>query len=573
MKKHLSWYNLVFLEHLDKDEWDTTDYSLDLISWDIPIYSLGQTSWYTPEEDLDQIKLDTPVEDLDLIGLDTPFEDQEKDIQTKDTDSEDTDTEDADSEDADSEDAESEDADSEDADSEDAESEDTDAEDTDTEDADTEDADTEDADSKDADSKDANLLSFYFKDLKEHGRLLDHEQEFWLALDIQAGLRMSQAISSDGIAGVYGDLRDNWDQYSAMIESLRLPSIDWNEAVSVMAHQRLNKERVRFTEMFTWLESANDRTEVGQKISWYATRIYLDLIILPVAALLMIAGHFAKDDFALPDGNEINHWFTADPTIDWPVDEIYTQANQARERLILSNWRLVIKIAKRYRGRGEEFEDLIQQGNLGLILTIDGYDPSKGYKFSTYAVFRIRKEITRYIIDNSRLIRLPDDVSEKRYLVHQARERLDQQLHRLPTAGEIAEALDLTTAAEVATILKFARKLKSTDEPVGESVDDVLGDFIEDPDQTDRLNVIEQHQLAKDIQDVLNMLPANQREVISLRFGFDGKPRTFKEVGDTLGVPEEQIRKIEDAAFSYLRHPARSKLLREYLDLLLLLLS
>ena len=504
MKKHLPWYNLLFLEFGKQIKWDTPVEDLDHIRWDLPV------------EELDQIGLDTPVEDPDTIRRDTPVEDLEKDIQSKD--------------------------------------------------ANPEDADSEDVAHKDAVSLDTDLLFRYFNDLKHTGPLLDREQQFWLAMDIQAGLRMSQAISSDGISGIYGDLRDNWEQYSAMIESLRLPSIDWDRVVSVIAQQRLNKECVRFSEIFPWLKSANDHTEIRQKLSWHTTRIYLDLVILPVATLLMIAGHFAKDDFALPNGNEIDRWFKADPTIEWPVDEIYTQADRARERLILSNLLLVISIAKKYRGRGVEFEDLIQQGNLGLILTIDKYDPSKGYKFSTYAYSWIRKEITRYISNYSGIIRLPEHVSEKRKLVYKASERLYQQLHRTPTENEMAETLGSTTANKVATLLNFDKKPKSLDEPIDESNDDVLGDFIEDPDQTDRLNVFEQHQLSKDIQNVLNTLSANRLEVITLRFGIHGQECTFKEVGDHLGVPWEQIRKIEDASLEYLRYPVRLKLLREYME-------
>jgi RNA polymerase sigma factor (sigma-70 family) len=307
-----------------------------------------------------------------------------------------------------------------------------------------------------------------------------------------------------------------------------------------------------------------DHPEVRQKISHHATRIYLDLVILPVAILLMIAGHFAKDDLELPDGNEIDRWFKADPTIEWPVDEIFTQADQAKERLILSNLRLVVYIAKRYRGRGVEFADLIQQGNLGLILTIDGYDPSMGYKFSTYAVFRIKKEITSSISDNSSIFHFSEDKSEKRKLVYKARERLCQQLQRLPTAKEIAETLGSITASEVANLLELDIKTISCDESVDENDNDVLEDIIGDPDQTDRLKVFEQHQLSKDIQDVLNTLSARQREVITLRFGFDGQERTFKEIGDTLGVPWEQIRKDKDAALNLLRYSERKKLLEKY---------
>ena len=225
-----------------------------------------------------------------------------------------------------------------------------------------------------------------------------------------------------------------------------------------------------------------------------------------------------------------------------------------------------------------EFADLIQQGNLGLIRTIYKFDPSRSSKFSTYAFSWIKKEITRYISNYSSIIRLPERASAKRKLVFKVSEKLYQQLHRIPTENEIAVTIGSTTATKVAKLLKFDKNPKSLDEPLDESDDDVLEDIIEDPERVDELNVVDLHPLAKDIQtlakdiqDVLNTLSSSQREVIALRFGFDGLEHTLKEVGDTLGFPEERIHKIEVAAFKYLRHPARSKILREYLDFLILL--
>jgi RNA polymerase sigma factor (sigma-70 family) len=503
-KKHLKWYILLYLEQQQKIKWHVKYDPPDQRGWDALIDDPSELWFDAPIENPDEKKSAIPVNDLYEVRWYTSERELEKDWSTY-----------------------------------------------------------------------IDPLSIYFidlrgkyslfKDLICEGSLLNREQEFWLGIDIQAGLRLSQVISSERIFGVMDELKNNWDQYSAMIKSLRLPSIDWDRAVSEIAQQRLNKERVRFTEFFKWLEDMNDHTEIRKKISWHATRIYLDLIILPVIALSMLIGNFSKDGFVFPNWNEIDHRFNADPTIEWLIDEIFTLAIQAREQLVVSNLKLVRKIAGRYRGRGVEFADLIQQGNLGLMHSIDNYDPSRGCKFSTYAVPWIKKKIMRYIDDYSGIVRLPERVSLKKKLVKKTSERLYQQLHRTPTESDIAVTLDSTTAA-VATLLNFERIPKSLDEPVDESDDYVLEDIIEELAPIDLVNVVDQGFLAKVIQSVLNELPDDQRNVITLRFGFDGQERTFKEVGDTLGVPWELIRKIEFAALKSLRHSARSNLLRKYLD-------
>jgi RNA polymerase primary sigma factor len=445
----------------------------------------------TQVENREKIGSDAADEVLYQIGLDALVEDLEKDIQT------------------------------EDAHPKDAVSEDTFP---------------EGIESENAKNIDIDSLTIYLNERKRHRSLLDHEQEYWLAMDIQAGMRLKQALSSDGITGVYSDLRDNWDQYSTMVESLKLSSIDWNRAISEMTHQRLNKKCMRFSEIFSWLENVNDHTEVRQKISRHAIQIYLDLIILPIPVLSMIASHFSRDYFALPDGNEIDHWFKSDTIVEWPADGIFTQAAQAKERLILSNLHFVIYKAKKYYFSGPEFVDLLQQGNLGLISSIEKYDPSIGDRFSTYAASWIRKEITRYIFDDSNIFYFSEDKSEKRKLVYKACERLSQQLQRLPTAKEIAYTIDSTTAAEVANLLEYDIKIISCNEPVDESDDYVLEDIIEELDPIDLVNRVDLQSLKKDIQIVLSLLPANLREMIILRFGFDGQERTLKEIGDTLGT-------------------------------------
>jgi RNA polymerase primary sigma factor len=254
-----------------------------------------------------------------------------------------------------------------------------------------------------------------------------------------------------------------------------------------------------------------------------------------------------------------------DPSERGPLEHAVEQARLARAHLIQANTRLVVSIAKKYVGHGVAFLDLIQEGNLGLIKTVEKFDHTRGYRFSTYATWWIRQSITRAIADQGRTIRVPVHMADQIRRLYKMAYRLEQECGRRPTPEEIADEMDVAPS-HVQWMLNVSRHPVSLEQPVGEDEDEELEFFVPDDSAPVPEESAQQNMLRAEVEEVLNTLTPRQARILRLRFGLqNGHTHTLEEIGQKYGLTRERIRQIEKEALHRLRHPKRRRQLRDYL--------
>nr|WP_119697654.1 RNA polymerase sigma factor [Microbacterium halotolerans] len=277
-------------------------------------------------------------------------------------------------------------------------------------------------------------------------------------------------------------------------------------------------------------------------------------------AMRIEAGLFAEDKLAKLSAAEKTGQLGLD--LQWVVRD----GRRAKSHLLGANLRLVVSLAKRYTGRGMQFLDLIQEGNLGLIRAVEKFDYTKGFKFSTYATWWIRQAITRAMADQARTIRIPVHMVEVINKLARVQRQMLQDLGREPTPEELSKELDMTPE-KVVEVQKYGREPISLSTPLGEDGDSEFGDLIEDTEAVVPADAVGFTMLQRQLESLLDSLSEREAGVIRMRFGLgDGQPKTLDQIGDTFGVTRERIRQIESKTMAKLRHPSRSQSLRDYLE-------
>ena len=444
--------------------------------------------------------------------------------------------------------------------------------------------------------------------LKEIGGidLLDPHREFWLATRMETARRIAAIARQHPIVrrgdslprsiyrALYEELITSWKR---VIEDTTRLGFELPDLVLIIKESQL-LQQTWDCDTPSYLHAYLDNGLWGKDRLWdgvarTAFMVFVCLYALPEQLAGYLETYFSSRG-GMPSARTFSRHFPADEILRQELDDIRYRAQEAHDAIIRANLRLVVSVAKRYIGRGSSFLDLIQEGNIGLLRAVSKFDPARGFKFSTYATWWIRQSISRSIADQARTIRIPVHVFESINRLLRAQRRLIQKLGREPNSDELAlEAgfLDpqdeqailraqnegtplpvevrrrwLRAANKVTRIMRAAEEPMSLESPVGSEDSSLLGDFIEDQDALEPMDAAAREMLREQVKNALAVLSDREREVLELRFGLvDGKDHTLEEVGQYFKVTRERVRQIEAKALRKLRHPTRSRHLRDYL--------
>lgn len=445
--------------------------------------------------------------------------------------------------------------------------------------------------------------------LKEIGRveLLTSDQELWLAVRMEAARRIDlikhswkgKKRKSESWQSLhqtlFDDMRTAWKR---VLEDARRQDQSEPDLLLILeeSEQLLwTWENDTPSYLRTWLNNELWGTDPAwEQVAKNAMQVFMVLLIMPNHARSRLAERLEKGR-GLPANRTFLRWLPEPSILDEEIEHIYGLADEAQAALIRANLRLVVSVAKRYMGRGIAFLDLIQEGNIGLLRAVEKFDAAKGYKFSTYATWWIRQAISRAIADQARTIRIPVHMVETINRLMRIQRRMVQELGREPTSEELALEMEFLEPEEVVAInrtreaedpldpvlerkwnraagrvrgiMRIAQEPMSLQTPVGSEESSQLGDFIVDDTMPEPVDAAAKQLLKEQVQNALSVLTERERQVLEMRFGLlDGRDYTLEEVGKFFQVTRERIRQIEAKALRKLRHPTRSRHLRDYLS-------